>query len=99
MYSELYELERKKTRYRNLRDNFKNASNILTNVSFKDDMNILKSSVSKNCKINDISDLAAQVTSCSQLVANVVEKLNTLYNSSCNSIYRLDNEINNYEEE
>lgn len=99
MNSELYELERNKSRYNNLKENIKCSINVLSKTSFKDNLSLALSSAKNNYTINEECEPANTIQSCINTIDKTLGWLNSLYNSVGRALDNTNKLINNYEEE
>lgn len=99
MNPELYEMERNKTRYSNLKENIKYAINVLSATSFKDDFSQAKKNANEGYKINGNSKVANSIESCRENVNQTLENLRKLYNLVSGELSELKEDIRIYNEE
>ncbi len=99
MNPELYEMERNKTRYSNLKENIKYAINVLSATEFKDDFEQAKKAANEGYSINGNNKVVNSLESCGNNVNLVVNNLKKLYNLVSSSLSDLREDISNYEEE
>lgn len=99
MNPELYEMERNKARYSNLKENIKYAINVLSATSFKDDFLEAKKVSSDGYKLNGNSKVSNSIESCRGDVNNTLEKLKRLYGLVSGALDDLKEDIRNYGEE
>lgn len=97
MNPELYEMERNKTRYSNLKENIKYAINVLSATSFRDDFSSAGQAANEGYKLNGISKAANLIGDCRNDVDYIIENLNKLYNVVSGSLDDLKQDIRNYE--
>lgn len=99
MNPELYEMERNKTRYSNLKENIKYAINVLSATSFKDDFSQAKKAASDGYKLNGNSKVTNSIENCRDDVNRTLEKLRKLYSLVSGELSDLKEDIRNYDEE
>lgn len=99
MNPELYEMERNKTRYSNLKENIKYAINVLSATSFKDDFQQAIKAANDGYVLNGNSKAANSIENCRNNVNLVTDKLRKLYNQVSGALIDLREDIENYEEE
>ncbi len=99
MSPELYEMQRDKTRYSNLKENIKYAINVLSATGFKDDFEQAKKAARDGYVINGNSKVVNSIENCRNDVNLAVNKLRKLYNLVSGSLTDLKEDIRNYEEE
>lgn len=99
MNPELYEMERNKTRYGNLKENIKYAINVLSATSFKDDFQQSIKAANDGYVLNGNSKAANSIENCRNNVNLVTDKLRKLYNQVSGALIDLREDIENYEEE
>lgn len=99
MNFELYEMEKNKTRYSNLKENIKYAINVLSATSLRDNFSSIKKTSSENYRLNGNSRVANSIENCRNDIDQTLEKLRKLYNLVSGSLSDLKEDIRNYEEE
>ncbi len=99
MSPELYEMERDKTRYSNLKENIKYTINVLSATGFKDDFEQSKKAARDGYVINGNSKVVNSIETCRNDVNLVINKLKNLYNFVSGSLTDLKEDIKNYDEE
>ncbi len=98
MNPELYEMERNKTRYSNLKENIKYAVNVLSATGFKDDFSSAKRAANEGCKLNGNSKASDLIEDCRDDVESILSNLRKLYSLVSGSLDNLKRDIRNYEE-
>lgn len=90
---DLYELERKKSRYTSLKENLRKTVNTLSSTNLSDNFATAAREAKNSYSVNYESSIMNEISACNDLTKTLLEKARTMYSNASYSLDKVNTEI------